>query len=296
MSDNSFGTTFGPSAPGAINVVSGDTGGVDTTRTQANNPSVATRDGAERRPHARRARRLLADERRAAVLGRLLDARRGRAQRHEHRRRAERGRPLVGLVPGRLPADDDVRRRGGRDRPRRAVDRDVHPGRVLRRVHRQGRPDRRLEPGALRRRPPGRGRVRRHDRADRAAEFGFKDDYIAHHEPFEYYASTANPHHLGVATDAAGTTRSRPGQPLDVGDRHAVVLRPLRHGRSSTRRTTTTTRATSTSSSRRSTPGSCRRRRCRPSRSSRRPATRTATPPTPTRPTSRRSSSTRSTR
>jgi phospholipase C len=31
MSDNSFGTTFGPSAPGAINLVSGDTGGVDTS-------------------------------------------------------------------------------------------------------------------------------------------------------------------------------------------------------------------------------------------------------------------------
>ncbi len=30
MSDDSFGTTFGPSAPGAINLVSGDTGEVDT--------------------------------------------------------------------------------------------------------------------------------------------------------------------------------------------------------------------------------------------------------------------------
>ena len=30
MSDNSFGTTFGPSSPGAINLVSGDTGGVGT--------------------------------------------------------------------------------------------------------------------------------------------------------------------------------------------------------------------------------------------------------------------------
>jgi phospholipase C len=28
MSDNSFGTTFGPSTPGAVNLVSGDTGGV----------------------------------------------------------------------------------------------------------------------------------------------------------------------------------------------------------------------------------------------------------------------------
>ena len=41
MSDNSFGTTFGPSSPGAINLVSGDTGAVDVTR-EANNPSVAT--------------------------------------------------------------------------------------------------------------------------------------------------------------------------------------------------------------------------------------------------------------
>ncbi|HWB67410.1 MAG TPA: alkaline phosphatase family protein, partial [Mycobacteriales bacterium] len=41
MSDNSYGTTFGPSAPGAINLVSGDTGGVDMAHT-ANNPSVST--------------------------------------------------------------------------------------------------------------------------------------------------------------------------------------------------------------------------------------------------------------
>ena len=41
MSDNSFGTTFGPSSPGAINLVSGDTGGVDMAHT-ANNPTIAT--------------------------------------------------------------------------------------------------------------------------------------------------------------------------------------------------------------------------------------------------------------
>jgi phospholipase C len=29
-------------------------------------------------------------------------------------------------------------------------------------------------------------------------QYGYKDDYIAHHEPFQYYASTANPHHLSV--------------------------------------------------------------------------------------------------
>ena len=41
MSDNSYSTTFGPSSPGAINLVSGDTGGVDMTHT-AGNPSIAS--------------------------------------------------------------------------------------------------------------------------------------------------------------------------------------------------------------------------------------------------------------
>ena len=74
MSDNSYGTTFGPSAPGAINLVSGDTGGVDMTHT-ANSPSST---GPNADLTARRQGRLLADRRRAAVLRRLLHPRRGR--------------------------------------------------------------------------------------------------------------------------------------------------------------------------------------------------------------------------
>jgi phospholipase C len=35
-------------------------------------------------------------------------------------------------------------------------------------------------------------------------QYGYKDDYIPHHEPFQYYASTANPHHLTIPTDASG--------------------------------------------------------------------------------------------
>ena len=57
MSDNSFGTTFGPSAPGAINLVSGDTGDVDRatagTRSPPRTPNA--------RPHPQRDGRLLAD-------------------------------------------------------------------------------------------------------------------------------------------------------------------------------------------------------------------------------------------
>jgi phospholipase C len=35
-------------------------------------------------------------------------------------------------------------------------------------------------------------------------QWGYKDDYIPHHEPFNYYPSTANPHHLTIPTDGAG--------------------------------------------------------------------------------------------
>jgi phospholipase C len=34
-------------------------------------------------------------------------------------------------------------------------------------------------------------------------QYGYKDDYIPHHQPFNYYASTANPHHLPPASLAA---------------------------------------------------------------------------------------------
>ena len=38
------------------------------------------------------------------------------------------------------------------------------------------------------------------------APWGYKDDYIPHHEPFQYYKSTANPHHLAPASlSAIGT-------------------------------------------------------------------------------------------
>jgi phospholipase C len=46
--------------------------------------------------------------------------------------------------------------------------------------------------------------------------YGNKDDYIPHHEPFQYYASTANPHHLppaslaAIGTDTQTITRGTP--------------------------------------------------------------------------------------
>ena len=35
-------------------------------------------------------------------------------------------------------------------------------------------------------------------------QWGYKDDYIPHHEPFQFYASTANPHHLTVPVSGSG--------------------------------------------------------------------------------------------
>ena len=87
---------------------------------------------------------------------------------------------------------------------------------------------------------------------------GTKADYIPHHEPFQYYASTANPHHLPPSS-VDDDRPHRPGQP---------PVRPV--GLLGRRR---------------------RRATCRRSASSRRRATRTGTPGTPTRSTSSTSSS-----
>src|SRR6266700_1910336 len=45
MSDNSFGTTFGPSSPGAVNLVSGDTGGVGKMINGADTDGDTVSDG-----------------------------------------------------------------------------------------------------------------------------------------------------------------------------------------------------------------------------------------------------------
>ena len=87
-------------------------------------------------------------------------------------------------------------------------------------------------------------------------------DYIPHHEPFQYYASTANPRPHRRRPRSAEIGHDGPANhQYDLTDFWYAALR--------------------------------RRAACRPSASSRRRATRTGTPATPTRSTSRRSWSTR---
>ncbi len=158
MSDNSYGTTFGPSSPGAINLVSGDTGDVDMTHT-ANNPSHRDRGLAERRPHRRRLGWLLAHQRRPALLGRLLDPRRGRHERAEHRRRAQRTPASPGAgsraASGRRRRSPTPRRPPGTPASRPST---LHPRRVQeRRLQRVGAAL--VQPGHLQRRAPRRRRA-----------------------------------------------------------------------------------------------------------------------------------------
>ncbi len=112
MSDNNWDTTFGPSTPGALNVISGDTGGATAlTPTWSAHPEPAG--------HLERRQRRLDERRRRPVLRHVLGhqphhhRRARRDERREHRRPAERQPRHVGLVPGRLRADLDQQRRRG---------------------------------------------------------------------------------------------------------------------------------------------------------------------------------------
>lgn len=201
MSDNSYGTTFGPSSPGAINLTSGDTGAVDMSHT-ANSPSIATAaspnadltpdgsggysltndaqpywDDCATRDAVAMSGRNVGDELNAAGVSwgwfqggfrpttSFADA--ANATGHA-------GQPTPSFVP------DEFKNAGFNSSvphsSNQALCNAVHPvGAGL--------------SGAV---PAGSG------------QYGYKDDYIAHHEPFQYYASTANPHHLSLPTNAAG--------------------------------------------------------------------------------------------
>jgi phospholipase C len=190
MSDNSFGTTFGPSSPGAINLVSGDTGGVGRMINGADTGGDTVADG-------RGGRTLVSDAqpywddcstRDAASLsgdniGDELNA-----------ARLSWGwfqggfRPTTGFATataGRQPTSvfrpDEFK---GRFATAPASDEGLCNA-----VHPVG-----AAVGGTGGTAPG------------GTNYGNRDDYIPHHEPFQYYATTANPHHLPPASlSAVGT-------------------------------------------------------------------------------------------
>jgi phospholipase C len=198
MSDNSYGTTFGPSSPGAINLASGDTGNVDMTHT-ANNPSISTSTAPNNdlTPDGHGGYSLTSDAQpyyddcstrdavgmNGANIGDVLNARGiswgwfeggfrpsiGYAE--ALRKTGAEGQPTSTFTP------DQFKNAGFQN----LVPHSSNVG-ICDRVHPVG-----VAVGGT-------------------GQYGYKNDYIPHHEPFQYYASTANPHHLTLAQEGGKDT------------------------------------------------------------------------------------------
>jgi phospholipase C len=186
MSDNSFGTTFGPSAPGALNLVSGDTGGVGTMINGAATDGDTVSDGqggtsliSDAQPYYDDCSTRDAVSMTGTNIGDELNAAglswgwfQGGFRPTTTFATAAPNQPTSTFTPDQFkgkfaqaPASDQ------------GLCNEVHPvGAAI---------------GGTGGVTPG------------PTNYGNKDDYIAHHEPFQYYSSTANPHHLPPASLAA---------------------------------------------------------------------------------------------
>ena len=198
MSDNSYGTTFGPSAPGAINLVSGDTGGVDMTHT-ANSPSQTganadlTADGtggfsltSDAQPYYDDCSTRDAVAMSGQNVGDLLNTKglswgwfqggfRPSTPYSTALTDISVTQPTSTFVPDQFKTLGTTLITGTHASNQGICDTVTPVGTEL--------------PASL-----GTG----------TGQYGYKDDYIPHHEPFQYYASTANPHHLTIPTNASG--------------------------------------------------------------------------------------------
>jgi phospholipase C len=198
MSDDSYGTTFGPSSPGAINLVAGDTGGVDTTH-MANSPSIATatKPNADLTPDGVGGYSLTSD-----------------AQPYYDDCSTRDAVALDGTNVG-----DELNAAGlswgwfeGGFRPSTSYQE------ALADTGNGAQPDSKFVPdefssffSSAANRPAHSSNQALCDAVHPVGaglggtgQWGYKDDYIPHHNPFQYYASTANPHHLTIPTDSSG--------------------------------------------------------------------------------------------
>ena len=173
MSDNNYDTTFGPSTPGALNLISGNDG-----PSYAVSPSTGSRVPDPGTVSALNSSGL------GTIYGDLdpayddcSDASHtttnpvGVSTGTEHRRPAQRQGRHLGLVPGRVRAHRDQRGRL----------------RGLRRLH--------TNIGGV-----------------------TVADYSPHHEPFQYYKSTANPKHLPPSSEAAIGHTDQANHQYDLSD------------------------------------------------------------------------------
>jgi phospholipase C len=200
MSDNSFGTTFGPSAPGAISLISGDTGNVDVAH-EANNPSIATSTS----PNAD----LTAD----GLGGYSLTS---DAQPYYDDCSTRDAVSLLGTNIG-----EELNAAGlswgwfeGGLRPSTSYQE------ALAATGKTGQPDSTFTPDEFSSYFANAANRPAHSSNQNlcssvhpvgvalggTGQWGYKDDYIPHHDPFQYYAATANPHHLTVPSTGGQDT------------------------------------------------------------------------------------------
>ncbi len=198
MSDNSYGTSFGPSAPGAVNLVAGDTGEVDTEHL-ANSPSIAT----STKPNA--------DLTENGLGGYALTS---DAQPYWDDCSTRDAVAMKGTNIG-----DELNEKGlswgwfqGGFRPNQS-----YPEALAATGH-AGQPTSEFKPDEFSSYYEGAEHRPAHSSNQSncstvhpvgialggTGQWGYKDDYIPHHEPFQYYASTANPHHLTIPTNGSG--------------------------------------------------------------------------------------------
>jgi phospholipase C len=196
MSDNSFGTTFGPSSPGAINLAAGNTGNVDTGHS-ANSPSLATptSPNADLTANGHGGYSLTSD-----------------AQPYWDDCSTRDAVALSGTNIG-----DSLNRAGlswgwfqGGFRPSTSYDQ------ALTATGQTGQGTQTFIPDQFKNAGFSASVPNSSNQAlcdtvhpvgtalGGTGQYGYKDDYIAHHEPFQYYASTANPHHLTLPTGPGG--------------------------------------------------------------------------------------------
>jgi phospholipase C len=197
MSDNSFGSTFGPSSPGAINLVSGNTGTVDPNLAINGALTGAGTANADLTPNGHGGYSLTSDAqpyyddcstRDAAALtgpniGDELNAagiswgwfeggmRPSTSYTQALSDIGAGGQPTSTFTPDQFKSYFANAANRPAHSSNQALCSSVHPIGVA---------------------------------LGGTGQWGYKDDYIPHHEPFDYYASTANPHHLTIPTDSAG--------------------------------------------------------------------------------------------
>jgi len=201
MSDNSFGTTFGPSSPGAINLASGNTGGVGLAINGATTNGDTVPDGVGGRSLISDAQPYYDDcSTRDAVslTGRNVGDNLNAA-----------GLSWGFFQGGFTPTTSFATATANTPQPTATFTPDQFKGRFATKPA----ADQGLCNAAH---PVGSAVGGTGGTTAGGTNYGTKDDYIAHHEPFQYYPSTANPHHLppaslsAIGTDTQTTTAGAP--------------------------------------------------------------------------------------